>query len=96
MDTVHADNKPSTNNTVDNESLYTLKLPVSKEYEPMIQDVVRLSIIQLTMFLMYYMSSSPGVTFSSYLVMQLFLIIGVSMYWLVFKKIVKLQLNETP
>lgn len=73
-------------------SVYTISLPVSEEYEDMINDVLRLLIVHLTVFVMYYMSSSSA-TFSSYVVLQLFMVLGIAMYWLVFKKLVRVEVG---
>ncbi len=72
-------------------SLYQIQLPVSEEYEGIIEDVFRLFVIQFTMFTMYYISSSQPVSVMNYVVMQTFMLIGVAMYWLVFRKLVRIQ-----
>lgn len=70
------------------EALYSIKLPLSVSYKDFVDDVLRLTTIQLTMFLMYSISASQPIDFSAYLVMQLFMWIGVAAYWLIMKSCV--------
>ena len=72
-------------------SLYQIQLPISEEYEEVIEDVLRLFVIQFTMFVMYYISSSQPISVINYVVMQTFMLIGVAMYWLVFRKLVRIK-----
>lgn len=74
-------------------TLYSFVIPLPEEYDAMFQDLVRLLIIQFTIFVMYFISSN-SVTFTSYAVMQLFTILGVCMYWMVFKKLVTVQFSH--
>jgi hypothetical protein len=76
-------------------ALYTLVLPLPSEYHDAIQDAIRLVVIQLTMFLMYYISDDSGtVRWSNHIVMQMFLLIGVAMYWLVFRKLIRVTASR--
>lgn len=75
-------------------SLYQIELPISEEYADAIQDVLRLFVIQFTMFVMYYISSSQPVSIINYVIMQTFMLIGVTMYWLVFRKLIRVQTNR--
>lgn len=67
---------------------YEFKLPVSREYDEFVLDLLRVLVIQATMFLMYFTSNAP-VDFGNYVVLQLFMLIGVSVYWLIVRKFVK-------
>ncbi len=73
------------------------KYPVSKyvdaEYIPYMEDVIRMLILQLTIQFMYYMKDpSNNVLFTTdFFELILYVIIGVSAYWLVFKKIILLK-----
>lgn len=79
----------------DNRTLYTMALPVPVEYEPAVQDALRLTIIQLTMFLMYTIGCPQhGATVYGFATMQLFMLLGVAAYWLVFRKIVRFKFQE--
>lgn len=75
-------------------TLYTLRLPISYEYEPMLHDAIRLLVIQFTMFLLYFISNSRAATFGAYAVMQLFMLMGVAMYWLVIRKLVSVTASQ--
>lgn len=72
-------------------SLYTIVLPVKNEYLNVVEDALRLLTIQSTIFFMYSISSSTPVSGANYLVMQIFMLIGVAIYWLVLRKIVKIE-----
>lgn len=74
-------------------TLYTVVLPLPEEYHDAIQDMLRLVIIQMTMFIMYSMSCSSGATLASYLIMQMFMLLGAAMYWLVFRKVVTIRMS---
>lgn len=72
-------------------SLYVL--PVSRyidpEYIPVIKDVVRMVCIQLTIQVMLYLDESVKVFFTmEFLLILLYVVLGVLLYWLVFQKIV--------
>jgi hypothetical protein len=65
---------------------------IDKEYIPYIEDVIRLLIIQFTIHIM--MCSNRGnIPFFSFEFFELliYIIIGVSFYWLLFKKVVKIS-----
>lgn len=80
------------NNTDDSNtepgSIYTIKIP--KEYRSVVEDICRMIMIQFTANMLFYMSDSRqyplfGVNF---LKTMLFIIVGVALYWLVFRKII--------
>jgi hypothetical protein len=72
-------------------SLYEVSLPLSAEYEDVIHDALRVLVIQFTMFVMYYISSSSPPDIASYMTLQVFMWMGVAMYWLVFRKLVRIR-----
>tara|TARA_Y100000389_G_scaffold193485_1_gene222299 strand:+ start:1583 stop:1807 length:225 start_codon:yes stop_codon:yes gene_type:complete len=65
---------------------------VDKEYVPYIEDVIRMIILQFIINFMYF-SKDPtnnGFFTMEFFELVLYIIIGVSVYWLIFKKLIKL------
>lgn len=71
------------------DALYTVKLAYP-EYKGVLEDVIRMVIIQITIQFLYYVNN--GVPFFSvdFFLLVLYIILGVAVYWLVFKKLVVL------
>lgn len=82
------------NFTSNNSSLYTFNISakLGPEYVGYLNDIVRVLLIQFTIQLMYFISDSQQYPFftANFFVMCLYLVLGVTMYWLIFKKIVVL------
>ena len=74
------------------ESIYTFKLP-NKEYIEYTNDLVRILIIQFSIQFLYYINSSENTTFlsSDFILLIIYLVLGVSLFHLVFKKIVSFR-----
>jgi hypothetical protein len=59
------------------------------EYLPMVHDVVRMVAIQLTIQLMVYLSSPGGGLFTQdFVMLVVYIVLGVMFYWLVIRKLV--------
>jgi hypothetical protein len=72
---------------------YQLSNHIDKEYIPYIEDVVRMLLLQSTIQFMYFIkdpANNKMFTFD-FIELILYVIIGVSVYWLVFKKMVLLK-----
>lgn len=71
------------------DSLYTVNLP-NKEYVPMMDDVARMVIIQFTIQFLYYINNKEGEGFFTvdFLLLLVYIVLGVCLYWLILKKIV--------
>lgn len=71
------------------ESLYTVELP-NKEYVAMMDDVMRMVIIQFTIQFLYYINNKEGEGFFSidFILLLVYIVLGVCLYWLIFKKTV--------
>lgn len=69
------------------ESLYTVALP-NKEYIAMMDDIARMVVIQFTIQFLYFINSKDGEAFFSldFLLLLVYIILGVCLYWLIFKK----------
>jgi heme/copper-type cytochrome/quinol oxidase subunit 4 len=69
------------------ESLYTVSLP-NKEYVEMLDDISRMVIIQFTIQFLYYINnkSDEGFFTIDFFLLLIYIILGVSLYWLIFKK----------
>jgi len=72
---------------------YQLSKLVDEEYIPYLEDIVRMLILQCTIQFMYFMKDpSNNVLFTAdFFELILYVIIGVSVYWLVFKKVILLK-----
>jgi hypothetical protein len=75
-------------NNSENTSVFTIKLPI--EYRSYVEDLCRMIIIQIIANLLFYTSNPRqyplfGTNFFKTL---LFIIVGVSTYWLVFRKLI--------
>jgi hypothetical protein len=68
-------------------TLYTFKLP-NKEYVPMMDDISRMVIIQLTIQFLYYINNKDGEGFFTldFFLLLVYIVLGVCLYWLIFKK----------
>jgi hypothetical protein len=72
---------------------YQLSNHIDKEYIPYIEDVIRMLLLQSTIQFMYFIKdpmNNQMFTFD-FIELILYVIIGVSVYWLVFKKMVLLK-----
>jgi len=69
-------------------ALFQYELQIDKEYLPLINDLLRMAVIQITAQMMY--SSQSGTSFWSkqFIQMLAFILLGIAMYWLVFRKVV--------
>jgi len=70
-------------------SLYTIQVP-NKEYIGLLDDVARMVIIQMTIQFLYFINSKDNEGFLTidFLLLLVYIIMGVCLYWLIFKKTV--------
>lgn len=70
-------------------SLYTIQIP-NKEYIGLLDDIVRMVIIQITIQFLYYINNknNEGFLTMDFMLLLLYIIMGVCLYWLIFKKTV--------
>jgi len=80
------------------QALFEFELPLSEEYIPYFEDLIRVVIIQIMTQYLFYMYNSVDYPFFNeiFFLTMIFLMLGVSVYWLVIKKIfvLKPQLTE--
>lgn len=73
-------------------SMYTIDVSgkLGSEYVPLFEDIARMFLIQITIQMMFYMSL-PDRAFMTdeFILLMLYIILGVCLYWLVFKNIIK-------
>ena len=71
-------------------SLYKINLDIDKEYIPMINDLVRMGIIQIVAQTLFYMISPDKISLISgaFLKTLVFICIGIAVYWLLVRKII--------
>jgi len=71
-------------------SLWQINLNIDKEYIPMINDLYRMSIIQIVAQLLFFFSNPAKNNFfdDTFIQTLTFILIGIISYWLVLKKIV--------
>ena len=78
------------------ESTNTIVVPltqfVSPEYIPFVEDLIRMVVLQFVVQMMYFFKDPLRCTLFTFEFVELLLyaIVGVSVYWLVFKKVVKI------
>jgi len=75
-------------------ALYTVYLgdSIGSQYAPVLDDIVRVLCIQLAVQVMLYFSgASRRLLTAELLMVSLFMIVGVALYWLVFKSLVRLR-----
>ena len=78
------------------ESTNTIVVPltqfVSPEYIPFAEDLVRMVVLQFVVQMMYFFKDPLRCTLFTFEFVELLLyaVVGVSVYWLVFKKVVKI------
>jgi hypothetical protein len=72
------------------ESIYTLKISDNPEYVEMFNDIARFTIIQLAIQIMLVLMDPARFSIFSmdFLILLVFVNIGVMLYWLVFRKVV--------
>lgn len=65
---------------------------IDKEYVPYIEDLIRMVILQVIINFMYFSKDPTNNAFFTieFVELILYIIIGVSVYWLLFKKLFKL------
>lgn len=63
---------------------------LGSEYIIMFEDITRMILIQLTIQLMFYMSvPERGFLTDEFILLVLYIVLGVCLYWLVFKHIIR-------
>lgn len=74
-------------------SLLSFDLNIDKEYLPLINDIIRMSVIQIVAQLLFcFANPSQNSIFGETFIQTLFfLIIGIIVYWLIIRKIVILN-----
>lgn len=71
------------------QALVEIDIPLSDEYIPYFEDLIRVVIIQIMTQYLFYMYNSVDYPFFNevFFLTMIFLMLGVSVYWLVIKKI---------
>ena len=71
-------------------TLFKISQYVDKEYIEYIEDLIKILLIQINLRFMYFMKNPNENVFFTYdiIEMLLYVIIGVSVYWLIIKKII--------
>jgi hypothetical protein len=74
------------------EGLYVIDVP-NKEYIPLYEDIVRMVLIQFSIQLLLFATNPSENQFFSaeFVLLVLYIVLGVCLYWLVFKKVVVLK-----
>ena len=81
---------------VDIPALFEWKVPISREYRPFLFDLSRIVTIHFLAHIFLVTSSQGQYKFfsSEFLKTFLFIILGVMIYWLLFKKLVRFAFND--
>jgi len=63
----------------------------SDEYLPFVEDLARMVVLQIVIHLMYFFKDPKATPFVSntFVEMLLYVIVAVSAYWLIFKRVIK-------
>lgn len=71
------------------DALYLIQLPNS-EYVGLVEDILRMVVIQTTIQFLYFINSNGGIPFFSadFFLLITYVVLGVCVYWLVFKKLI--------
>lgn len=69
------------------DSLYVVDVPY-KEYLPMIDDMLRVVCIQVAIQLMLFASGESQFFTAEFVMLVIYIVLGVALYWLVAKKLV--------
>ena len=66
---------------------------IGKEYIPMVEDITRMFILQVfVQFMMFIRNPNENGLFdANFIEMLLYIILGLCVYWLVFKKLIKIK-----
>jgi hypothetical protein len=74
------------------ESLYVVDVP-QKEYIALFDDIARMVIIQFSIQLLLFATNPSENQFFSaeFILMVVYIVLGVCLYWLVFKKLIKFK-----
>lgn len=82
----------SSSNFNTDESLWSVRITeyFGKDTNIMFDDIIRMVLIQITIQLMFYMSCEDRAFFTEeFFLLVLYIILGILLYWLVFKKAIK-------
>jgi hypothetical protein len=72
--------------------LYTIDISktMGREYVPVCEDIVRMLLIQITIQTMFYLSATDrSFLTDEFILLVMYIILGVCLYWLVFRSLVK-------
>ena len=77
-------------------SLYTVDLPVNIEYKPYLMDLMRMISIHLTLNVMFFIidPEKNKLLNQAFFMSLIFILFGVSVYWLIFKKFVSFKYKK--
>jgi heme/copper-type cytochrome/quinol oxidase subunit 4 len=72
------------------DSLYIIDVP-QKDYIPMIDDIARVVMIQISIQLLLFATDPEQNKFFTidFVLLVTYIVLGVSLYWLVFKKLIR-------
>ena len=79
---------------MERQSIFNINIP--REYQAFLEDTLRIIIIQITTtYLMNISNNQNKFLNKDFIKSLLFILVGVGLYWLVFKKIVSFNKNVT-
>ena len=73
------------------ESLFKIDLDREKEYIPLVNDLVRMSVIHIVTQLLFNISNGESFMKPEFIQTVLFVLLGICVYWLIIRKIVILE-----
>tara|TARA_Y100001970_G_scaffold289916_1_gene421753 strand:+ start:1455 stop:1730 length:276 start_codon:yes stop_codon:yes gene_type:complete len=83
-------------NFAQDNSLFTVNLPLNQEYKPYLMDLMRMISIHLTLNIMFFIidPEKNKLLNQAFFMSLIFILFGVSVYWLVFKKFVSFKYKK--
>jgi hypothetical protein len=73
------------------ESLFKIDLDIEKEYIPLVNDLIRMSVIHIVTQLLFNISNGESFMKTEFIQTVLFVLLGICVYWLIIRKIVILE-----
>ena len=77
-------------------AIFTFKLDLQKEYQPLIYDLIRMAIIHTMINILSHAANPTEIELfgSNYFAILFFILIGVATYWLIVNKIVRFEFSD--
>lgn len=77
-------------------AIFTFKLNLNKEYQPLIYDLIRMAIIHTMINILSHAANPYEIELfgSNYFTILFFILIGVATYWLIVNKVIRFEFTD--